>query len=342
MQRTRASRVDGAGCPSCCSAARDPRRHVAGRQERRIVRIDGRTPDWKRCRAGEQAVEVRRFARLGPRAHGFLQEPQPHHVAQEAHPAVHATFVREVRRPAGVRDDRPVELDTHEAPRSARDVGEGIAARRNADDRRGRVVRADVDHRRRRGEAGRFGDVVAERPEPVAGVGQVGEQPSREPERVDDVPGPGRRCRVEQAGRGGVRALRRRPAGQPGADEIGDEDHRGCIRERGFGLGRELVERVEGQELQARPRVETVRRHDRVDALDAAGGSLVTVVERLGDELTAGIEQPVIDAPCVDADAGQVVGSGRGMAQSLEDLAPDGGGIPAQPLGRRDGPFGKR
>ena len=52
------------------------------------------------------------------------------------------------------------------------------------------------------------------------------------------------------------------PPGQPGADEIGDEDHRGCIRDRGFGLRRELVERVERQELQARARVETVRRHD--------------------------------------------------------------------------------
>ena len=147
-----------------------------------------------------------------------------------------------------------------------------------------------MDHRRRRQQARRLGDVVAERREPVAGVGQVREQASREPERVDDVPGPGRRRRVEQAGRRGVRALRRGPTGQPGADKIGNEDHRGCIRDRGFGLGRELVERVEGQKLQARPCVETVKRHDRVDALDAAGSSLVTVVERLGDELTAGIE----------------------------------------------------
>ena len=84
-----------------------------------------------------------------------------------------------------------------------------------------------------------------------------------------------------------------------------------------FGLGRELVERVDRQELQPRPRVEAVRRHERVDALDAARRPLVAVVERLGDELTAGIEQPVVHAPCVDADAGQVVGRRRGTARVL-------------------------
>ena len=187
-----------------------------------------------------------------------------------------------------------------------------------------------MDDRRRRRQPGRFGHVVSERREPVARVGQLREQASREPERVDDVPRPRRRRRVEQAGRGGVRAFRRGPAGQPRADEIGDEDHRRRGRERGFGLGRELVERVERQELQPRPRVEAVRRHERVDALDATRRPLVAVVERFGDELTAGIEQAVIHAPRVDADAGQVVGRRRGTAESFQDLAPEGGGIPAE------------
>ena len=67
-----------------------------------------------------------------------------------------------------------------------------------------------------------------------------------------------------------------------------------------------------------------------MDALDAARGPLVAVVERLSDELTAGIEQPVIHAPRVDADAGQVVGRRRGTAESFQDLASEGGGIPAE------------
>ena len=83
--------------------------------------------------------------------------------------AVDAALVGEVRRPAGRRDHRLVEFDADERPRPARDVGETVAGRGHADDRRGGVVRADRGRPASPAEPGRVGDVGAERPGTVPG-----------------------------------------------------------------------------------------------------------------------------------------------------------------------------
>ncbi len=145
---------------------------------------------------------------------------------------------------------------------------------------------------------------------------------------------------VEQSGRRGVRALGRATARQQEGDEVGDE-------ERDVGACQpvvrgELVERVERQELQTVPGVELVERCDRVHRLDAAGGAVVAVVERLGDE-GAVADQAVVDGPRVDPDALQRrlalerdAGGRRGCARTAPRSPSGGRRRPAT------GPFGNR
>ncbi len=59
-----------------------------------------------------------------PGPHRLLQQPQAHHVAQVADRAVDAALVGEVRRAAGLGQDRRVELDADQRPGPAGDVGE--------------------------------------------------------------------------------------------------------------------------------------------------------------------------------------------------------------------------
>ena len=100
---------------------------------------------------------------------------------------VDAALVGEVRRPALLGDDRPVEFDADQRPRPAGDVGERRVAGRDADDRRRRVVRPD---QRQQGLArrARLGpDLVAQRADDVAGRAERREQAGRQAERGDQL-----------------------------------------------------------------------------------------------------------------------------------------------------------
>ncbi len=86
------------------------------------------------------------------------------------------------------------------------------------------------------------------------------------------------RAYVQQPGRRRVGALGDHLAGQPVADQVGDQQHPlGLV---GEAVGGELIDRVERQELQAVAGIQVRERHAGVDALHARGRALVPVVER--------------------------------------------------------------
>ena len=145
MQRTIAAGSSGGGVPGALDERRDPRGHVAGRQQRGVVGVDDRAARGQRRRP-RRAAEPSATAIAGalPGPDRLLEQPQPHHVAQEADPSVDAHLVREVGEPARVGPDRRVELEADEAPGAAGDVRGPVVRQRHADDRRRGVVRPDV------------------------------------------------------------------------------------------------------------------------------------------------------------------------------------------------------
>ena len=214
--------------PRCTGRGRDPRRHVARRDERGVVDVDRRSSADRRRRPRPAG----RRGRRAPLPQALLEQPEPADVAEEPGAAVDAELVGEVRRPGRFGEDGRVELQADERPRSAGDVGEAVGRRRHADDRRCGVVRADGHDRdtvrrlapdlarclqrreagRRERRAGRADRSTtsprADVEEPGRrGVGELGSQLAGEP--------------VGRAGRGSAAAWRlgpkrsaRRPAGR--------------------------------------------------------------------------------------------------------------------------------
>ena len=94
------------------------------------------------------------------------------------------------------------------------------------------------------------GDVGQQGAEAVARRDERGKDAARDAERVDELVVPVAVEHAEQPGRRGVGLLGARLAGQPVADEVGDQQRGVGELEELAGLGGELVERVERQELQ--------------------------------------------------------------------------------------------
>ena len=221
------ARSDGAGWPA---AAAPPRSAPACRRAAGMPDRSGRRSDRRPAARAAPASRRSRSAGSPASAHvrmRFLEQPQPHHVAQEADPAVHAALVREVRRAAGVREDRPRRARRRPGPTSRtrcrrsdrRRPERRQRPRRCRASRRwstgvpsaGRSRRPHRPKRRRAGRPGRDSSENKRRGRPSASMTSHAQ--------VADV-------RVEQAGRGGVRAFRRGPPVSQVADEVGDEEHR--------------------------------------------------------------------------------------------------------------------
>ena len=150
-------------------------------------------------------------------------------------------------------------------------------------------------------------------PTSSTGVDEVGEERRVEAEADHQLGVPGAGGDVEQPGGGGVGALGDVVAGQGGSDQVGDQQDRVGLGQAA--VGGELVERVEGQVLQAVAPVELLR----ADQVGDGGRTLrrpplVAVVERLPEE--PAVAQPaVVDGPGVDADRGErPLGVRRGQA----------------------------
>ena len=100
----------------------------------------------------------------------------------------------------------------------------------------------------------------------------------------------------------------------------------------------ELEDRVERQVLHAGPGVDAAERgRSRSTARMAAVGPGVAIVVRTPDEGSLRVQQAVVHAPRVDADAGRRVGPARRDREPGQDLAVQTEDVPVQAVGQRDG-----
>ena len=80
--------------------------------------------------------------------------------------------------------------------------------------------------------------------------------------------------------------------------EIGHQEQVcGAIRHAGAHVRRQLVERVERHELDARARVDLLARHEREHPVHGVGGAVVAVADWLFHQRAVAVEERVIDAP---------------------------------------------
>ena len=235
MQRTIAARATGRAWPD---RAHQSRIRVGmspgGRNAGSSGSMTG-PPAGQRRGGTEDRVEVLGRARSVPGPHRLREQPQAHHVPQvpDACRPRRASFVKFAARPASVRigassstPTRPqVPHEIHAAPSPS--AGTATTAEAVSCDPTSVTGVAAA-------EAGRAGDGRQERPEALARLADRREEPARQAERVDQVPRPVAGRRVEQRGRRRVGPLGDALARQPGAEQVGDQQHR-TVRRRTTG-----------------------------------------------------------------------------------------------------------
>ena len=148
------------------------------------------------------------------------------------------------------------------------------------------------------------------------------------------------RPRVEELRRRGVRVLAARRAAQGVVAQV--RDHQQAARAGRKALvhvDAELEERVELQELDARPVEDLLPRHLAQHALHGAVGAVVPVAHRVLEKPAARVEEAVVHGPGVDPDRldrpaaprRRALPRGETLLQAVEDRAER----PAQPARRR-------
>ena len=105
----------------------------------------------------------------------------------------------------------------------------------------------------------------------------------------------------------------------------------------------ELVQRVELHELQAGVAEDLLAADDAEGLVHHAVGAAVAVVVGIAQQFVAPAQQAEVDAPGIDADAGDVVARlAGGGPQTLANVRPLSQQVPIQATGDLDGPFSKR
>jgi hypothetical protein len=302
MQRTTTSgSTVGSGSPPLAAGPHDPLRHVSGREEYRIVGVEPRSTRREGGGRHEDLTEVDAEPADVPGADRLGQQPQAHDVAQVSDRAVHTAFVGEVRRPALLGEHGCLQFDTDEAPGAAGDVAEVRACGGDTDDGGGGVVRAHRGHQQLLVDSQVFPRGRGDRRQNVPGFDDVGQQFGGQTQCLDQLRRPPAGAGVEQAGGGGVGGLGGFPAGEPVTEQVRDQQ-RPVASE--VGLGGQLVEGVEGQELQPVHGVKLGRFDLGVDVVDDRFGAGVAVVARVARQCPVSVEQPVVDGSGVDRDTG--------------------------------------
>ena len=148
--RTKSPRVLGARWPVSSQNCSIFVRHVAGREERLVVRVDHRAEPLDSRRHLRQLGVAVVVALAHPLPAALLHEPQAHDVLQEPDRPADAALVGVVVGERLLVDDRLVQLDAHQRPRARADVAPVarlLAVRRHGGDGAGRVVAGGGDHR---------------------------------------------------------------------------------------------------------------------------------------------------------------------------------------------------
>ena len=125
-------------------------------------------------------------------------------------------------------------------------------------------------------------------------------------------------------------------------DEVGNEQQpAGALGEALPGMGMELEDRIEVEELDAGAGEDLLSGNSIEDPRGNAGGPLVAVADRVLHQAPVRVDQPVVDPPAIDPHAlyrpAELPRPLAGPAKPRVDLGEDVGRIPAQVPGRPAG-----
>ena len=277
--------------------------HPASGKEFAVIGIDDGAEGFCLFCLFHNVVPAEVLTGLLPVAAALLNEPQAHDVLQRPEAALDRALVGEIRVAHGVRQNRFVRLHTEQRPSAAGAEREAARAG-DSSDGGGRVVRADS------GEICLIntefcGQFRAERSAQRTRAVELREDLSGQAQRVNRLPVPVLRGGVIEHGGRCVGVFRLRFARQEEAQQVGQ--HQQCLRcvQCGVVLPLAAVELVDGVEVhRCNARAGKERREiDRLPDLRHILVNRVAVRTRIGQQLTVFVEQTVINAPGIDADA---------------------------------------
>ena len=323
------ARVGGGGDVVLRAPGRDARRHVARRDEARVLDVeDGDRP----VTSAAAASRAPRSSRPHARRVSLSSQVPITLVRNRIVPSTPPSLVKLAARAASVSTGASSSSPTR--PQVPREMyADVVAGERHADHGRGGVVRPDGhDRQARRAEASpTSGSSGADGGAGVDAGRRRGRGAGRAWRSSSSSHCPGRDG--EQPGRGGVGAL-----GATSAPVSQYASRSGTRRTRSAsarpGVGGELVERVERQVLQAGARVELCRLRP---ARAPARGPPRRAARRGSGTARRGArrrgEQAVVDRPRVDADADEAAGAAAAAARSpSRACAVEPRHVPVQPV----------
>ena len=287
----------------------------------------GNTTPGERSRAAaarEQRLELARPPGALPLSPARLEDPQAHHVLQEADRAEGAALVREVRARHGLAQQRRLALDAHERPRPRGDVGPARLERRSRDGARG-VVGGGGDH--------------PDPPEPELALPALVELAERRRRRAR-APASARRGSPRRAKRSSAQSRVRTSRScvveafvcSPRVEPQSAWWHRsGIISRRWARAGSPSRTWAWSWKsvlncrnwIPVRSKISSPRDLAQ-DALDSAVGTVVAVRDRVFQQAAACVEEPVVHGPRADAEAldrprGRSLRRGQAGLEPLED-----------------------
>ena len=187
-------------------------------------------------------------------------------------------------------------------------------------------------------------DGFAERARFRARPHDLAEPAVRDADEAEQVPVPIAERRVEQLGRRRVGKFVGRFSRQEIAQQVRNHQKPfGFRQQRGIRLfhRRQLVNRVEGEKLDARPAKQFRSGHDRKQLFHHAFRMAIAVMVRIAQKFPVGAEEPEIDRPGIDAEALRLNAAMFGLEQPLFHFMVQTQNIPIQPPAHRHGIVGK-
>ncbi len=266
-----------------------------------------------------------------------MQVPEPGDVAQKAGRPGDAALVREVGGEGLVGDERLVELDADERPRTDTEEDRPRPCeRRSGNGGTGVVCRPGDDGGL--SEPCLIGGLRRDAAQLRAGRNDLREDVGRDVQTLEQIAGPAPFDRVVALGGRGVRQLGRPAAAQPVVEQVRHEQDPvgGCeCRTLLRGQRGEFEDRVDRQELDPRAVVELACGNTFERRRERLGTSRVAIVNGILEQAIVGVDQPEVDAPRVDGDRVDSRFT-PGRAQPVQDVAAKIADVPAQRTGRSD------
>ena len=152
--------------------------------------------------------------------------------------------------------------------------------------------------------------------------------------RPEDFSTPFVPAQCNQLGMRGVRIFCYGPPSQPMGDVFGEIEPARPWVKPSLSIGEELIERIDLDELDARRRVDLLARHTLEDGLHHAVVARVAVMIGILEQVAALPDERVVDAPRVDAEAGEP--RAAAAVQHARHLEPEPEDVPLERAVRAD------